>query len=220
MTVAFEDLLTEVLPETPECPGPLAVNAVRNAAIDFCQRSTFWRQDHAKLSAFADEGEPGEYTLTVPSDTELVAVVTPILMSGLPVYQRSQSWLDQNLHQWQMRTGAQADWFLMVSPTILRLVPYPVAVAVDALQIKLILKPSREAAAMDATTANQWYLTITAGAKSLLMAMGNKPWSDQAESERYSEIFEHGITEARSRIIGGHRHQAADRVNKSRGHYF
>ena len=65
MSKAWELYLPEVLVDVPGCPDIVAVNAVRNAAIDFCEKSQVWQYDFtAKVSLVAAQAV---YALTPPT---------------------------------------------------------------------------------------------------------------------------------------------------------
>jgi hypothetical protein len=220
MPVAFADLQPEVLPECPGCPGPLAVREIRNAAILFCERSTYWRADHAAITTVTGESAPGEYTLTIPAGAQIVSVVPPIMHNDLPVYQKSKAWLDENVADWAAQTGQQANYYRMLSPVIVRLVPYPTTAQNNALKVRMALKPARTATTLDDTTFEEWFLAIAAGAKAALMAMKEKQWSNATESLRQATMFEDAVVAARSKAISEYQNQTVDRRQRSRGHFF
>ena len=52
-TTAFTAWLPEVLPNVPTCPDVLAVNAIRNACIEFCSETNWWQGDYGTTAITA-----------------------------------------------------------------------------------------------------------------------------------------------------------------------
>ena len=47
------DILNWVMPDVPMAPLPLVVNAIRDATIEFCERSLVWRQELQQITVLA-----------------------------------------------------------------------------------------------------------------------------------------------------------------------
>jgi hypothetical protein len=136
------------------------------------------------------------------------------------VHHRTYKWLNENISDWITKTGTIADWFTMQTPTRIHLVPYPIEEQIDALLVKLILKPSEDSTSLDDTIFDGWFEAITAGAKYLLTIMLNKEWTDKESAMIYRAVFESEVIKARNKITSGYVHQTADRRHSSRGHFF
>lgn len=65
----FTDFLSYVLPSAPSVPEPLAIQALRNAAIEFCERTRSWRYV-VELSLTGDEYE----LMPVPAQSSLFEI--------------------------------------------------------------------------------------------------------------------------------------------------
>lgn len=221
-TTNFTALLPEVLPEVHGAPRALVVNAIRKAARRFCERSTYWVADHALITTVTDEnGNAGEYDLTLPAGTEMVTVRQPAFHKAEPIYQKTERWLYESFDpKWRDKTGTQADWFLMLAPTTLRLVPYPVTAQTDALRVTMILKPSGASTGMDTAVYDEWYEVLAAGALSALQKMHDTRWTNLKQAEINRQLFNNGIDEAHAKITAGYNQQRADRRSKVRGYYF
>jgi len=68
---AFSTLVTRVQPNVPQCPYPVIVNHIRDAAIKACERSLAWRYEVPRFRLL-----PGvhEYAFNVPTNAEVHAV--------------------------------------------------------------------------------------------------------------------------------------------------
>jgi len=213
-------LLPQVLPECPGVPRPVALNAVRNAAREFCERSLYWQADHAPITTVTDESGTGEYTLTMPTGAQLVSVLDPIHHNNYPVYQKTERWLEENQVTWRTKVGDQANWWHYAGVNIVRLVPYPTTAQTNSLLISMALKPDTTSDELDDRTNNDWYEHIASGAKARLMLMPNKQWSDEKLAEINLAIFNQGISDAFSKAISGFQNQKADRNNRGKAHFF
>lgn len=69
---AFSTLVSRIQPHVPQCPHPVIVNHVRDAAIKACERSLAWRYEVPTFRLL-----PGvhEYAFEVPTNAEVHAVI-------------------------------------------------------------------------------------------------------------------------------------------------
>jgi len=65
----FTDFLSYVLPSAPSVPEPLAIQALRNAAIEFCERTRSWRRLE-EIDVVGDEYE----IVPVPAQSSLFEI--------------------------------------------------------------------------------------------------------------------------------------------------
>jgi hypothetical protein len=79
MAVNWEDFLREVLPEVAGCPVQIAENAIRNAAIEFCNQSRVWRERIVDVPLVAD-------TATSTLDTTGASAAANIFTTDRPHY--------------------------------------------------------------------------------------------------------------------------------------
>lgn len=55
MPVALTSWYDDVLPHVPGCVEPVALHAIRLAAIDFCERTWVINDDHSPIDIVADQ---------------------------------------------------------------------------------------------------------------------------------------------------------------------
>lgn len=68
----WEDILPSVLPSVRGCPDSLAIDHIKKAARDFCERTLAWHLTAAPIAASAGLAK---YTLQLPEQTELVKLI-------------------------------------------------------------------------------------------------------------------------------------------------
>ncbi len=72
LTVGYEDFLPEVVQYVPDVPEFIAINAIRNSCIEFCEKSRYLQTDLTPINLVANQAM---YTVIVPPDTKFVDIV-------------------------------------------------------------------------------------------------------------------------------------------------
>lgn len=193
-TVAFDAdvFLNEVMPELPSCPKAMVVNAIRNAVIEFCARSRVWQVDLAAIAAVANQAA---YAFSPPA-ASVVAEVISAWYDALPIYPNTQSDLADLYDNWTTEAG-DPKYFVQNDTASLILVPMPDASLASAITVKVALKPTRAATAVESWLSEKYLEEMAHGAKGRLLAIPKKPWSDAALSAYHTGLFEQGIASAR-----------------------
>lgn len=193
-TVAFDAdvFLNEIMPELPSCPKAMAVNAIRNAVIEFCARSLVWRADLAAVAAVANQGA---YAFSPPTSS-VVAEVISAWYDALPITPKLPADLADLYDNWTTEAG-DPKYFVQNNTSGLILVPMPDAALANAITTKVALKPTRAAAAVEDWIVEKYLEEMAHGAKGRLLAIPKKPWSDAALSSHHTGLFEQGIASAR-----------------------
>lgn len=181
-TVNLSAWYDDVIPQVPGCPLPVALQKIRQAAIDFCEMSQAWR--YLGLTAIDSQASVQTYVLgpsaaagTVPADTKVVhifqlnydgeelAVVTPAEMRA-----SSDVWFSE--------TG-DPSMFALFNEGEVSLAPIPATGVVGAIVIpEVALAPTQTALTIDARLFEKHREAIAIGARSLLMLMPKKPYTD------------------------------------------
>lgn len=185
---AYTSFYDEVLPDVPGCPQAVALNAIRNAAIEFCERSKVWVIDHDPISAIANEPV---YAFEPPNGAVVCGVVTA-WFNGVEIDPTTQRDLESEYRNWPSLPGVPLRYLQQNSAELI-LFPYPSGALANALTMKVALKPSRASTSIDAWLFEQYLEAIAHGAKWKLMAMPKKPWSDGATAMYHKTAFDSAI---------------------------
>lgn len=229
MATSWEAYLPEVLPWVPGCPEAVALSKVRNSAIQFCERSTIWRADHAAIDI---EAAKHTYDLTSPVENARIHKVVHAAHDGFPLDEMSEDELDlkwpklggqyPNLQDlttstpWRQIESDRANLYHQPSgdPTKIRIIGIPTAAKVAGLEVKLALKPLPNAEDGDDRLYFDWYQQIAAGALAQLLAVPEE-WANKHRNlfTYYSNQFEAGVREAKGRAATGNstNHRAVGR---------
>lgn len=193
MAKTWEKWFDEVLPDVPGCPQPVAKNAIRNAAIEFFERSWAYRVDHAAIDALA---AIGSYAYVPPAGYK-VAMPVLVWFNKLSLAPKSAGQLVELYAHWPSQTGTRPLYYLQEALEKLIVVPAPDAALVGAITLKVALKPTRASADIDDTLFEKYLEEIAHGAKGKLFAMKKKPWSDPGLAGSYLQMFDTDIAKAK-----------------------
>lgn len=206
MTIAWDNYLPEVLPEVPNCPDQVAINAIRSAAIDFCQKTRVWRASFGPLSLVASTAS---YAVGVPASTELVTVVQAAVLSngswGDITGPYSEEYMDIEIATWREDTTDSLPNRYLNDVNNIKVYPIPNQNHASSLKGIMALRPTRASTGGDDILYNDWLDAIASGAKAKLMANLTAPWRNSELSAYHAERFESGKASAIARILKGGR---------------
>jgi len=181
------------MPDVAGCPITVALNAIRNSAIEFANQSRVWRDPIEDVATA--QGVPEYPLVTVnPSDEEIIALYKCQFddqtwpLSTIPVIHLDNARLST--------TEQKPRWFNQPTPASIEL--FYTADAVYTLRCQAILKPTKASTFGPDFFYNDWLEPIAAGAKARLLAM-KRPWGDKSMVSYHRRLFINGWTEARIR---------------------
>lgn len=200
----------EVLPDVPGCSAALAANAIRNATIQFCEEARVLVVDHPLMSAVANQPS---YTWAPGAGLKVVRA-EQVWFLGRELPPITSDDLETRYASWTTESGLP-EFHLQDQIEALRLVPYPLEAATDAIRARVSVRPSRAAAGVDDTVRERYLEEIARGAKARLMLMSRKPWTDQNLGAAMMGQFEDDIAKARLAAFKG---WSRARNNSNRGY--
>lgn len=176
--MTFEDLLPELLPEVKGAPAFLAINHLRKAARDFCERTHIWMADVTPFNTVVDQTE---YTLALPTQSSVVRLFRANVgdEKGVALY-------DEVSADAEVDAGSQST-FVWLAADKLRLNPVPIDAR--SVELKVSLRPSLAATSVPDWIAELHSETLVHGAKWTLFAMADVDWSNPTESDRSMARF-------------------------------
>lgn len=193
MTTRYEAFLPEVLPYVPECPEQVAINAVRNACIEFCEKSQYWLYDHDPINGVA---HMSTYELDLPTCTT-AARVMDAWYNNIPLTPRGEDEIKRTYpFDWRELEGNPV-FFVQQTQNEVILVPKPLISASQALKLIVVLKPTRDSVDIDDEIYELWAEAIGYGARARLHGLPNQPFSDPLAAVKYTGMFETAIGRAK-----------------------
>lgn len=198
--VAYDNFMRAVVPHCTGVAEIVAYDAVRNAAIEFCEES-HWLQ----FSPTAQDGISNQaiYTIETPTDTRLVAV-TSAWWNNNPILPRSPDQLESLFGQdWRTMTG-DPSYYTRVDNNAATLnhaemlvVPYPVSYEPAALTAILTICPLRDSTTCAGDLYERWMEVIAHGALARLQSTPRQSYSNDNQAAMHAKMFKAGISRAK-----------------------
>jgi len=199
--IAIALFLDRIRRELTECPQPVMIDAVRDAAREFCDKTQVWRETVDDISTIANEFE---YDIEPPTRSRSVAIIS-MVHHGKPLRPKSERELNDLLPNWQELTASTATWFVSDTPELLRLVPYPSESETDAIkQVRLALKPTHDTDQLPDILHRDYLEDIGYGAMARLFRIPKSEWKDLGLADFYQNEFMRAIGTAKLRAARGY----------------
>src|SRR4030066_756056 len=196
---AYTSFLPKVSPEVPGCPLSVAEDAVREAAIEFCEKSWAWIYTHDAISSIANEGV---YPFEPPTGA-LVSRVLQAWYESRELIPRTADQLSEEYQNWTTATGSPK-YMVQDNEDELIIVPKPTTNVSNAITLRVCLKPTHASTAIETRLYEHYLNTIAMGAKAKLMMMSDKPWANLKMAATYQSLFEENTDAARYKAQKGY----------------
>ena len=194
MNVSYDQFFPEVMPFFQGIPEVMATNAIRNAAIEFCNRTDWLFYTPVQQDLIANEDEY-DLTLDVPDD-HTIARVQAVWCNDMQVLPRSEDELRRfyNL-DWRKQSGRPV-YYTQYTPETLVLVPKPSVNSSQALSLTVVLRPTRDSVGCDSSLRERWVEVIAYGARMRLHETAGHAYENPLLAEKCRVLFAKGINEA------------------------
>lgn len=179
----LDEFLPNIRMYAPGVADPTAYFAIRQAAIEFCERTRFWRyEDDFNIAADDCEG------LLAPQDA-VIHEVDGVWFEGRKLRPVTPDKLDDLLPGWRSgavpTTGAPA-YVTQLLPNTVSLVPF----GSGRVKLSLILKPSQNAEQLPDFLANQQRETIAWGALARILLIPNQSFTNPEMGAAFGQSFQ------------------------------
>jgi hypothetical protein len=192
---AFADLYRLVLPFAKGASDPAMDNALRNAAIEFCQRTRVWQAMATPVSAVAEQST---YDIPAPENAAVVKVLS-MSHDKCPVEPKSADELDMLNADWNALTGKPA-YFTQMTPGEVILVPMPDTTGVNNVQMRVAYKPTIDAADLPDVLGEHYARDIAHGALAQLLLEPGERYLNPTMAAAYASMFENRIIEVNIQV--------------------
>jgi hypothetical protein len=199
-TVPFDDFLPEVTQFLPDVPELVAKNAIRNAAIEFCEKTRYWQIDVAPISVVNGQRS---YVVPTPADTKMVGAVSAYYDTNLLIPKGPDELARiYRMGDWQQVEGAPQYLTQIIRPEVV-LVPTPYEDKADALHLRVAIAPTRASEEISEDVYENFLLVIANGAKAILYNTPGQPYFDRTAAKECTMYFRAGIANARILVDKG-----------------
>jgi hypothetical protein len=170
--VDLKSFLPRLLPYVVGCPEPLALQALRDSAIEFCQRSLVLTTllDPINLRAGV-----ANYEIQPPENTQvaqtLKAWTDGVLLQPIPYEMAGVLSLPGGQPRYFYGQEIDESYFLTLLPT-------PEKKLTGGLKVRAALRPSRSTDTVNDLLYERYAPAVVDGAMGILMAVPNQPFTD------------------------------------------
>ena len=195
-----------VTPYVPNVAYKAFEDAVREAAIEFCEKTYIWRVDSDRLDVVAD----AQTVTLVTSDAE--AAESEIVGIDNVKYKEdgaadkqfrnldpvSEVIADEQSGSWKFQTASSPNgYWIGEDKGTLSFYQIPTVKSDAGLLVKLILKPDKTCTQLPDILYENWHDAIANGAKSILLAQNGQPWFDPNMATVWGSAFNLKVDEAK-----------------------
>jgi hypothetical protein len=199
------DFLDYVMPDVPGCTVPIAELAIKNAIIEFCEKTLILQRDHIPITVVRNVVD---YEFDPPTGYLIHKVmrawykrsplvpIAPDDVGDAEVYNRAFAAAD--------RQPGSPESLIQKDERTFALYPIPQETVANGVTMRVALKPTRATNKIEDVIFEDYAEAIGSGAKARLMLSPSKPYSSPQLAALEAGKFNVKINEARQKAIRGH----------------
>lgn len=199
--VSYEVFLPEVMPYVHDVPEIVAVQAIRNACIEFCEETHYLQEN---LDAITGIEGIGEYDLDANDANYKVVEIMQAYYGDQLLIPKAQEELNQiyRTSNWEDLKG-NPYYYFRPRASVIRLVTKPILTEANKLKVKAALAPKRTSTTVDDELFERFLEYIAHGARARLYNTPNQPYYDPKTAMEYTKRFNDEMAEVRTRVYKG-----------------
>lgn len=199
-TTPYSAFLPEVMQYCPDVADFVAENAIKQACIEFCERTRYWQVDLDPQSLISGIAS---YEVDAPTGTKFVDV-TEAWFNDVLLIPKSTEELTRiyRYTDWRSIEGSP-QYITRIIPTELIVVPMPSETTANSLKVRASLAPTRDSKGVDSSLYEEFLEYISYGARARLYGTPKQPYYDKAAAMEYEKRFRTAISEVRTRVNRG-----------------
>jgi hypothetical protein len=199
--VSYEVFLPEVLPYVQDVPETVAVQAIRNACIQFCEETHYLQEE---LDPITGQENVGEYDLDANDSNYKVVEIMQAYYGDQYLIPKAQEELNQiyRTSNWMDLKG-NPYYYFRPSASVVRLVTKPIITEQNKLKVKAAIAPKRSSTTVDEEMFERFLEYIAHGARARLYNTPNQPYYDPKTAMEYTKRFNDNMAEVRTRVYKG-----------------
>lgn len=203
---SYEDFFPYVLPDVLGAPEPLVVHHIRNACIEFCEKSLILTRDHDPLTIKAEQVD---YDLEPPKGYLVVKVQKAWLDNSplnpiAPDFVRDASVYNRLYSSYNAASASTPNGYLQKDERSISVWPKPDRDYTNGLTMRVALKPTRASTSIEDVIFEDYAEAIAQGALFRLMASPGKAYTNAEMAVVNKGLFEQAMNVARQRATHGH----------------
>lgn len=192
-TTSYEAFFPEVLPYVHDVPEFVALNAIRNACIEFCEKSDYIIYTHDPITILP---RVNTYELDLPTGTTLSRLIAG-WVGNLPLTFKSEEDLQRIYPLDWRQMGGRPQYITQAVPEEVIICPFSDYKMPSGMKLIASLKPTRASTTVDSLIYERWAEHIGFGARARLYDTPNQPYYDPSQAVKFRTWFESAIGEAK-----------------------
>ena len=199
--VSYEVFLPEVMPYVQDVPEIVAVQAIRNACIQFCEETHYLQEN---LDPIAGQENVGDYDLDANDSNYKVVEIMQAYYGDQLLIPKAQEELNQiyRTSNWEDLKG-NPYYYFRPRASVIRLVTKPILTEQNKLKVKAAIAPKRSSTTVDEEIFERFLEYIAHGARARLYNTPNQPYYDPKTAMEYTKRFNDEMAEVRTRVYKG-----------------
>lgn len=199
--VSYEVFLPEVMPYVQDVPEIVAVQAIRNACIQFCEETHYLQEN---LDAMTGLEGIGDYDLDANNSNYKVVEIMQAYYGDQLLIPKAQEELNQiyRTSNWEDLRG-NPYYYYRPRASVMRLVTKPILTEANKLKVKAAVAPKRSSLTVDEEIFERFLEYIAHGARARLYNTPNQPYYDPKTAMEYTKRFNDEMAEVRTRVYKG-----------------
>jgi len=199
-TVSYDEFLPYVLQYVPGASEMVAIAAIRNACIEFCEKSYIWQEVLEPMDVNVGQSN---YVINTPDGTKSVGPIQVYFNTNLLIPKGPDELAEiYRMGDWQQIQGSPQYVTRIIKPEVV-LVPQPYVADPASLFIRTALAPTKDSSEIDSEMFEQWAESIAWGARARLLAQPRQDYTDKQGSADALKMFRYEINRARMQVNKG-----------------
>ena len=199
-TVSYDEFLPYVLQYVPDASEFIAKDVVKQACIEFCEKSLVWQYNVPAMDVINGQNN---YVVQTPTDTKMVVPVQAFFNTNLLIPKGPDELAEiYRMGDWQQIQGAPQYITRIIKPEVV-LVPTPYVTQPAILNLRIAIAPTRDSEEIDSEIFEQWAESIAWGARARLLAQPRQDYTDRTGSIEALKMFKYEINRARMQVTKG-----------------
>lgn len=180
--ISFDAFVPHVVNELPQCPEPVIAFELRNALIDFCDRSLAWQEPIDTVRVIAGRAE---YELDAPAQARISTVVEAVF-DDREIHPMTIPELMRKDRNWRSQVG-HVSHYVNTDPETIRL--YRIPEQDGVLNMIGAFAPTRNGTLIPSYIYERYMEAVRFGCLYRLMRQQAKPWSNPSLAQSYESMF-------------------------------
>lgn len=190
----LDDFLPHLLPELPGCPDSIIKQQLLFGCIELCQETHAWNEIQDPIQILDKQYE---IDVETPRDTRIVAV-KDVWAASRKLRPVTMPQLFEMMPNWQTAEGSEPTYYnASIDYRTIRIFPIPLGANRQTLTMRVAYAPEMAATTIPDELAIKFWDALIGGAKSRLMVMPGKSWSNAALAVYNRRLFDDGILKAK-----------------------